>query len=102
MHTTESYYFNLHGNQAGNELKEALAIIENTMKFHRRALSDSERELIQNGKSLATQLEKGKATKEELEAYLNSLSVQLKKLDSELDIKFQSLANKRKTEVHTK
>ncbi len=102
MHTAESYYFDLHGKQAGNELREALGIIEKTVRYHGRALSDDERQLLASGRELANQLEKGNTTKEELENYLTTLSNQITKLDNELDIQFESIASKRKTEIHTK
>jgi hypothetical protein len=102
MHTTEQYYFNLEGKKAGGELLKVVDIVQKTMEYHGRKLSEPEMNLLTDLRILSVRLATGKATKKELEDGLQKLSEHLTQWDADLSLKYSSIANKRKTVIHNK
>jgi hypothetical protein len=100
MHTTEKYYFNLEGKKAGSELLKVVDIVQQTVQYHGRKLSEPEMNLLTDLRLLSVRLATGKASKKELEDALKKLSLQLTQWDADLSIQYSSIAHKRETVIH--
>jgi hypothetical protein len=94
----------LNGPKAGKELKNALGVIKNTIKYYNHELDAEENALVDKINAQADEMEKGhQVSQDELKASLTSLRSHLAKWSDELEIKYVDFRKKREEIIlHTK
>ncbi len=104
MHVSETEYVQLNGSKAGKELKRALGVIKNTIKYYNHQFDAEENSLIEKISMQADEMEKGNnVSQEDLKASLKLLKSHLGKWSDELEINYIDFKRKREEIIlHTK
>ncbi|HWA33097.1 MAG TPA: hypothetical protein VG737_03155 [Cyclobacteriaceae bacterium] len=99
--STETYYFNLQGRLAGEELQKAIEQVERILRYHGKEPGSEDKKLLDDLRSYATQLREGApSTNKEMQDWLTLLQAFLEREEGDLDAQFATIANKRKVVIH--
>ena len=103
MNVAKTEYFKLDGVKAGGEMDKALRAIENTFKYHNREMNEEEKKLMIKLRKDADRMKIGeKIPTGEMENLFMLLNDNITQLGNDIEVKYASFKNRRKTLIHDK